>query len=415
MSDQEYEMIDAPSKVLDMRQAVFSRAPLSYRVGNSTLHLQTRFVMLVAAVGLIALLVLFLVMPASRYGSNMTSDLLGHGEDHSHSHHHPIHSGFITGSTYPLSTPVYSDRGYIKYRIAIVTDLDTDSKHPTEKNTWISYLKKGHLTVNVESQEVRVEWDKDTMTLSSSMAYGGRGMELSELVVFNGRLYAVDDRTGVIYEVDMQGGRAIPWVILTDGNGRERKGFKSEWATVKDETLIIGGLGKEWTTATGELVNHNPQWVKTVTTRGHVEHYDWTRNYEKLREAVGIYFPGYMIHEACVWAGDTFKRWVFLPRRSSTGRYNEIEDEHMGTNLMLLASEGFEEVKVRHIGERLPTHGFSTFKFIPGTKENLAVALKSEEVQGKASTYIMAFSMDGKVLMPETKVGDYKFEGIEFV
>lgn len=45
-------------------------------------------------------------------------------------------------STYPLTQPVYSDRGYIKYRIAIVTDLDTDSKHPTEKNTWISYLKK---------------------------------------------------------------------------------------------------------------------------------------------------------------------------------------------------------------------------------------------------------------------------------
>ena len=69
-----------------------------------------------------------------------------------------------------------------------------------------------------------MEWDKDTITLTSGMAYGGRGMELSELVVFNGRLYAVDDRTGVIYEVDLQGGRVIPWVILTDGSGRERKG-----------------------------------------------------------------------------------------------------------------------------------------------------------------------------------------------
>lgn len=78
--------------------------------------------------------------------------------------------------------------------------------------------------MNVESQEVSVEWDEGLVTLSSNMAYGGRGMELSELVVFNGRLYAVDDRTGVIYEVDLQGERVIPWVILTDGNGRERKG-----------------------------------------------------------------------------------------------------------------------------------------------------------------------------------------------
>lgn len=72
----------------------------------------------------------------------------------------------------------------------------------------------------------------------------------------------------------------------------EITGFKSEWATVKDDTLIVGGLGKEWTTAQGELVNHNPQWVKTISTRGFVEHHDWTRNYEKLREAIGIFFPG---------------------------------------------------------------------------------------------------------------------------
>ena len=57
-----------------------------------------------------------------------------------------------------------------------------------------------------------------------------------------------------------------------------------------------------------------------------------------------------MIHESCVWAADTLKSWVFLPRRASTSRYNEVEDELKGTNLMLMASEGFEEVKVRVLG-----------------------------------------------------------------
>ena len=77
---------------------------------------------------------------------------------------------------------------------------------------------------------------------------------------------------------------------------------------MKDETLIVGGLGKEWTTSTGELVNHNPQWVKTITTRGNVEHFDWTKNYEKLREAVGIHFPGEIywvwlgICIICIWS-----------------------------------------------------------------------------------------------------------------
>lgn len=51
-------------------------------------------------------------------------------------------------------------------------------------------------------------------------------MELSELVVFNGKLYSVDDRTGVVYQID--NGKVFPWLILSDGNGQETKGFKSK-------------------------------------------------------------------------------------------------------------------------------------------------------------------------------------------
>ena len=49
-------------------------------------------------------------------------------------------------------------------------------------------------------------------------------MELSELVIFNGKLYSVDDRTGVVYQIE--NGKVVPWVILSDGNGGETKGFK---------------------------------------------------------------------------------------------------------------------------------------------------------------------------------------------
>lgn len=48
------------------------------------------------------------------------------------------------------------------------------------------------------------------------------GMELSELVVFNGHLYSVDDRTGVVYRIE--GNQAVPWVILPDGDGSVSKG-----------------------------------------------------------------------------------------------------------------------------------------------------------------------------------------------
>lgn len=37
---------------------------------------------------------------------------------------------------------------------------------------------------------------------------------------------------------------------------------------------------------------------------------------------------------------------MFLPRRASPSRYNENDDEHRGTNVMLEATEGFESIKV---------------------------------------------------------------------
>lgn len=56
--------------------------------------------------------------------------------------------------------------------------------------------------------------------------------------------------------------------------------------------MWVGGLGKEWTTATGELVNHNPQFVKSVSVNGEVRHHDWKPRYQKLAKALGITFPG---------------------------------------------------------------------------------------------------------------------------
>lgn len=69
-------------------------------------------------------------------------------------------------------------------------------------------------------------------------------------------------------------------------------GFKAEWLAVKDEHLYVGGLGKEWTTSTGEVVNENPEWVKVVGRKGGVDHESWVSNYNALRAAAGIQPPG---------------------------------------------------------------------------------------------------------------------------
>ncbi|XP_048027760.1 soluble calcium-activated nucleotidase 1b isoform X2 [Megalobrama amblycephala] len=312
--------------------------------------------------------------------------------------------------TYPLSPPEHTTSG-VRYRIGVIADLDTNSRSQKD-NTWFSYLKRGHLLVSDSGDSVSVEWDPDTVVLESHLSEKGRGMELSELVAFNGHLYSVDDRTGVVYRIE--GNRAVPWVILTDGDGSVSKGFKAEWLAVKDERLYVGGLGKEWTTITGEFVNNNPEWIKVVGFHGDVEHENWVPRYNALKKAADIKPPGYLIHESAVWS-ERLQRWFFLPRRASSERYEETADERRGTNLILSCSPDFSQISASRVGPLKPTLGFSSFKFIPDTDDQIVLALKSEEDAGRIATYITAFTLDGRILLPDTKIGDVKYEGLEFI
>lgn len=74
--------------------------------------------------------------------------------------------------------------------------------------------------------------------------------------------------------------------------------------------------------------------------------------------------------------------------------------------------------QARNIGGELkPSHGVSSFKWLPlaGTHDRYIVALKAEEIGDFQSSFILAFDMDGHVLFPETKIEDYKYEGLEFI
>lgn len=123
---------------------------------------------------------------------------------------------------------------------------------------------------------------------------------------------------------------------------------------------------------------------------------------------------GYLIHESAAWS-ERLQHWFFLPRRASHEHYDETADERRATNLMLSCPADFSSISVQHIGPFNPTHGFSSFKFVPDTDDQIILALKSEEDAGKIATYVIAFTVDGRVLMPETKIGDVKYEGLEFI
>lgn len=314
-------------------------------------------------------------------------------------------------STYPLTQPKFA-RGIQTYRIGMVADLDTASK---SGHSWRSYLKKGHLSFVESKKEVKIVWDDgEPQALESSFSLKDRGMELSELVTFDGRLLSFDDRTGLVYS--FEGDKLVPWVILLDGNGHSSKGFKSEWATVKNQMLYVGSMGKEWTTSHGEFENENPMFVKIISPGGEVRSVDWSFNYKVLREeSMGIVWPGYMIHESGVWS-DIHKKWFFLPRRCSKNKYNETRDEHMGCNLLISADDRFSKIETITLENKEPTHGFSSFKFIPGCEDKYILAIKSEELNGKTSTFITVFDIEGKTLYPDQRIPtDFKYEGIEFI
>ena len=294
----------------------------------------------------------------------------------------------------------------------------SDGKAPTK---WRSYLKRGDLVVAKNRRSAEITWDARRVELTSSISERGRGMELSDLTFFNGKLLAVDDRTGIVFYVrgfdrrDVEEIAVVPWTILSDGPGGIAKGFKGEWMTVHNRHLYVGGLGKVWTTTRGEVRNAHPQWVKKVGPLGGVRHLNWIDNYNALHSAIGIEHPGYVIHEAACWS-DVHRRWFFLPRRASRESYDDQEDERRATNLLISCDERFRDVTYRRIGALNPTVGFSSFKFVPGTGDSIILAVKSEEDRGHIESYVTVFSVDGDILMEPTLIGDRtKYEGIEFL
>lgn len=77
-------------------------------------------------------------------------------------------------------------------------------------------------------------------------------------------------------------------------------GFKSEWATIKDEQLYVGSMGKEWTTPSGEFEHNNPLWVKVVSPRGETHSLNWISYYKRLRQAINIEYPGMLANSTVI-------------------------------------------------------------------------------------------------------------------
>lgn len=173
-------------------------------------------------------------------------------------------------------------------------------------------------------------------------------MELSTLNLFNGRLLACDDRTGVIYELirDQSTQEIIPtpWAILANGN-YSGGAFKCEWAVVKGGNLYVGGNGRDIPGSDLQKIK-SQKFVKMVTPHGEVTHVDWSERYEKMELALNIRYPGFIVHEAAGWS-DILKKWMFMPRYVSREEYDTESVRYSGSNVAFVADENFTSVQVK--------------------------------------------------------------------
>lgn len=172
---------DMKGTLRDWRKAL--RTPATYRVGNAV-RIQPQLIYLILIMGGF-IIVLF-------YYNLWTSNQV--------SLHKWTNSLRQYNATYPLTKPFISG-DLITYRIGIISDLDTNSKS-NKPDTYVSYFKRGFVSYNRVNKHVAVTWDTQSSTvLSSTYSHKGRGMELSELIVFDGRLLTFDDRSGLVSQV----------------------------------------------------------------------------------------------------------------------------------------------------------------------------------------------------------------------
>ena len=318
------------------------------------------------------------------------------------------------------------------FYFAAVTDLDQLSRKPKSKKlVFQSMLMPGQLKRDPNTNQYSIKFEEHRM-LYSQHNEAGRGMELSELTLYQNRLLAFDDRTGTVFEIlnkdKGKDSHIVPRLVITEGDGDTDKGMKWEWATVKGKELWMGSMGKEYTNPDGSVANTNNQWIAIVDQDGRVRRRNWSKVYNFVRAQLKAEFPGYVMHEAVLWS-EHMKRWVFIPRRVSHTEYDENEDERRGSNKIVITDENFNTADVIDIKFKVidPLHGFSTFAFVPGTMDRHALAIRSVEedcVGGdeslcKQRSYFTVFDVtNGNVLMDEVELKlhvNMKFEGVEFV
>lgn len=138
---------------------------------NSFIRRKSRFrfhfVYLIAAILLI--LIVYVSLPSTKKGFSST-----YVEPTPIVCSSPISYNF----TYPLTRPLVNTHNHqTVYRIAIIADLDTNSKRKKDQSSYSSFIKKGYLTVGPSQSSFEFKWDaEDSIEVSSGYALKGNDL-----------------------------------------------------------------------------------------------------------------------------------------------------------------------------------------------------------------------------------------------
>ena len=131
-------------------------ASMTVSASDPRFHLRWRAIALLALLSLALLVYLHRPPHSGDHGGRAHSY-------HGSKPHHAPGAAAPYNATYPLSPPQRTGAG-VRYRIAVIADLDTASRS-TKEQTWFSYMRRGHLTVGGGGERLEVEWDEEQVTL----------------------------------------------------------------------------------------------------------------------------------------------------------------------------------------------------------------------------------------------------------
>lgn len=280
---------------------------------------------------------------------------------------------------------------------------------------------------------------------------------LSDLILFNGNVLVIDDKTGMVLKLVPYQQTAAPQYMnmyptatVKHWASTEAK-FKTEWMTIKDDCLYVGSVGKKYIHVTApppppqqqvlqqyqsvvddDDDDNRSMYVYIFNGLGGIGDHqqpsaikeNWTHVYHMARHALNITEPGFVLHEA-VHFSHKLRHWFLAPRKCSPLAFDVNTFDAIGCNVILEMDEDMTQVlRITHLPIVERDLGFSAIHPYHNDDDNHGcdgddddddqwVGLLTRENASMQQTYFIHFNNNnGQILYGPCLFSSKKFEGI---